>query len=102
MTDLTTFIDTLDRPMPPKTLGCELRALWWAGKSEWSRAHDQVDNASGSHAAWVHAYLHRWEGDLGNAGYWYRRAGRHLPDQSLDDEWRDITRKLLGETTPAL
>ena len=97
MTSLTTFIGSLDRPVPPADISCELRALWWAGRSEWSKAHEQVDSASGVSAAWVHAYLHRWEGDIGNAGYWYRRAGRPIPDQSLDEEWRDITQSLLSE-----
>ncbi|WP_295039514.1 hypothetical protein [Salinicola sp.] len=102
MTNMTTFLGSLDRPSPPPDLGRELRALWWAGKSEWSKAHDQVDSASGSRAAWVHAYLHRWEGDVANAGYWYRQAGRQVPDQSLDDEWQEITRSLLRELSPQL
>lgn len=100
MTDLTNFIESLDQSAPPTELGRELRAMWWAGKSEWSKAHAQVDTADGASAAWVHAYLHRWEGDLGNARYWYRRAGRHAPDQSLDEEWRDVTRALLAELSP--
>ncbi|WP_353980544.1 hypothetical protein [Salinicola endophyticus] len=100
MRDMTTFLDSLDRPSPPADLGRELRALWWAGKSEWSKAHDQVDTASGPHAAWVHAYLHRWEGDIGNAGYWYRQAGLPVPDQSLDEEWQEITQSLLRALSP--
>ncbi|WP_251975802.1 hypothetical protein [Salinicola avicenniae] len=101
MTDLKSFIASLDQPAPPRTLGRELRALWWAGRSEWARAHGQVDTASSREAAWVHAYLHRWEGDLGNAGYWYRRAGRDMPDQSLDEEWREIADRLLTTHAPA-
>ncbi|WP_223162251.1 hypothetical protein [Salinicola halimionae] len=102
MTNMTTFLSSLDRPTPPADLGHELRALWWAGRSEWSKAHAQVDSSSGRRAAWVHAYLHRWEGDIDNAHYWYRQAGRQLPDQSLDNEWHEITRSLLRELSPQL
>ena len=55
--------------MPP------LAALWWAAKGNWDEAHKIVQDEETADAAWVHAYLHRVEGDLGNAGYWYRRAG---------------------------
>ncbi|WP_110685629.1 hypothetical protein [Salinicola aestuarinus] len=95
MKDLNTFTLSLDAPEPPPHLDRELLALWWAGKSEWSKAHAQVDTASGTDAAWVHAYLHRWEGDMDNAGYWYQRAGRPLPAQSLDEEWQRITQSLI-------
>ena len=53
-----------------------LAALWWAAKGEWDKAHEIVQDEDDADAAWVHAYLHRVEGDLGNAGYWYRRAGK--------------------------
>ncbi|WP_110669618.1 hypothetical protein [Salinicola halophilus] len=95
MKDLTTFTQSLDAAEPPTPLSPELLALWWAGRSEWSKAHAQVDTAKGVDAAWVHAYLHRWEGDLGNANYWYAKAGRCMPDQSLDEEWRRITETLI-------
>ena len=66
------FADTPPAPglEPPLT------ALWWAAKGQWDQAHKIVQDESGANAAWVHAYLHRVEGDLGNAGYWYRQAGQ--------------------------
>jgi hypothetical protein len=73
-----------------------LRALWWDARGDWNRAHiiaQEVDDASG---AWVHAYLHRKEGDLTNAEYWYRRAGKDAARDSLDAEWKRIAAALLG------
>ena len=72
-----------------------LRALWHDARGDWEKAHElaqEVDDASG---AWVHAYLHRKEGDLGNAGYWYRRAGQPVATDSLDAEWARIVSALL-------
>ena len=73
-----------------------LRALWHDARGEWDAAHNlaqDVDNADG---AWVHAYLHRKEGDQGNAAYWYRRADQPVATDSLDDEWTRIVVALLG------
>ena len=61
---------------PPANASIALQALWWAGKADWQKAHELAQSDSGSHASWVHAYLHRQEGDEGNAGYWYSRAGK--------------------------
>jgi hypothetical protein len=61
---------------PPAGLSPALEALWWTDRGEWDRAHAIVQDDQGRDAAWVHAHLHRIEGDLGNAAYWYRRAGR--------------------------
>ena len=77
-------------PVPPLLL-----ALWHDARGDWDKAHayaQDVDNPSG---AWVHAYLHRKEGDLGNAGYWYRRANQPVATDSLDAEWNRITAALL-------
>lgn len=73
----------------------ELLSLWYDGKGDWKSAHDQVDHLSGKNAARVHAYLHRKEGDLWNADYWYRRAGETRPDTSLDQEWEELVRRYL-------
>ena len=73
----------------------ELLSLWYDGKGDWKSAHDQVDHLSGKNAARVHAYLHRKEGDLWNADYWYRRAGETRPDTSLDQEWDELVRRYL-------
>lgn len=80
---------------PPAGLSGPLQALWWAGKGSWHRAHEIVQDDEGAVAAWVHAYLHRIEGDLGNAGYWYRRAGKPVATSPLDDEWQAISAALL-------
>ena len=81
---------------PPAGLGAPLQALWWAAKDDWEKAHTIVMNDESAEAAWVHAYLHRVEGDLGNAGYWYRRAGKPVQTNALDAEWAEITQALLG------
>lgn len=65
-----------------------LKALYWDEKGDWSKAHAFVDNMSTEDAAWVHAYLHRKEGDEWNAGYWYKRAGKDMFRGSLDQEWK--------------
>jgi hypothetical protein len=73
-----------------------LLALWWDAKGDWERAHEIAQDVSGADGAWVHAYLHRKEGDLGNAAYWYRRAGRAVTSGDLRVEWEGIVRELLG------
>jgi|HubBroStandDraft_5_1064220.scaffolds.fasta_scaffold233832_2 hypothetical protein len=86
---------------PPAGLPLALQALWHDAKGDWERAHSAVQqNAQQENprdGAWVHAYLHRKEGDDGNAGYWYRRAGRPFPDTSFETEWSEIARELLGK-----
>jgi hypothetical protein len=89
------FNASLAQPAPP-ALPATLVALWHDARGNWDEAHrvaQDVDDASG---AWVHAYLHRKEGDLGNASYWYRRAGRAVASGPLEDEWRDIVTALLA------
>jgi hypothetical protein len=73
-----------------------LAALWWDARGDWASAHDAAQSDSGAEAAWVHAYLHRKEGDLANADYWYRRAGRKRPGVALEDEWRMLAEALLN------
>jgi hypothetical protein len=74
-----------------------LAALWWAAKGQWDQAHKIVMNEETATAAWVHAYLHRVEGDLGNAGYWYRQAGQPVAKDSLESEWERIVCALLPQ-----
>ena len=95
--NLDTFKTSLQRPEPPE-LGPALQALWWDAQGDWDRAHAcaQVDEADPS-AAWVQAYLHRKEGDLANAAYWYRRAGRPMAREELKAEWLAIAIALLGD-----
>lgn len=81
---------------PPRDLTPPLAALWWATKGDWDRAHKIVMGEEGADAAWVHAYLHRVEGDLPNAGYWYRAAGKPVATGELEGEWGAIASALLG------
>jgi hypothetical protein len=73
-----------------------LLALWWDAKGDWEKAHEVAQDVEGRDGAWVHAYLHRKEGDLGNAEYWYRRAGRAVASGDLRMEWEGIVREMLG------
>jgi hypothetical protein len=73
-----------------------LLALWWDAKGDWEKAHEVAQDVAGRDGAWVHAYLHRKEGDLGNAGYWYRRAGRAVATVDLKVEWEGIVGEMLS------
>jgi hypothetical protein len=81
---------------PASGLSAPLAALWWAANGKWDEAHKIVQDESTADAAWVHAYLHRVEGDPGNAGYWYRQAGQPVSTDSHQDEWERIVAALLG------
>src|ERR1700682_5779007 len=89
------FKRSLDGTAPPR-LAVPLRALWFAAKGNWDKAHALVMDEAGEEASWVHAYLHRVEGDLDNARYWYRQAKRPVPASSLPDEWMEIAQALLA------
>jgi len=93
--DYGQFKDTLAGKTPPKALSAAERALWWDAKGDWDKAHECAQEDDGKAAAWVHAYLHRKEGDLENAGYWYRRAGKPAANGALAAEWEGIARGLL-------
>jgi hypothetical protein len=88
------FRASLAGEAPASDLNSPLSALWWAAKGDWEKAHKIVQDEDTSEAAWVHAYLHRVEGDLGNAGYWYRRANQPAATDSLDAEWERIVSAL--------
>ncbi len=90
------FRASLSGASPAPELNAPLAGLWWAAKGDWDRAHKVVQDDEGCDAAWVHAYLHRVEGDLGNAGYWYRQAARPVAKDSLEAEWERIASALLG------
>ena len=92
---MTEFKASVSGAAPAPGLDAPLAALWWAAKGNWDQAHKIVQDEASTDAAWVHAYLHRVEGDLGNAGYWYRRAGRPVPACSLEAEWAQIAGELL-------
>ena len=80
---------------PAPDLDVPLAAMWWAAKGRWDEAHKIVQDEASADAAWVHAYLHRVEGDFGNAGYWYRQAGKPVAKVSLETEWERIVSALL-------
>lgn len=96
--ELSDFQRSLDGVDPPE-LPPALRGLWLDGKGDWDAAHRLVQSFDDRDCAWVHAYLHRKEGDLGNARYWYRRAGRDEHKGELAEEWREIARALLSRAS---
>lgn len=81
---------------PPAGLSPALHALWLAKAGRWDDAHDLCQTVPGTAGSWIHAWLHRQEGDLGNAAYWYSRAGQPVPekDKPLNEEWMEITSRL--------
>lgn len=96
----TEFAASVKRdPQPPDGLSSALQALWYDGRDDWGKAHGIAQADGGKEEAWVHAYLHRKEGDTSNASYWYARASRSRPadDVTLRDEWEQIVRELLGD-----
>ncbi len=95
--DLAAFRASLTDAAPPAGLGHALSALWLDAKGDWDAAHDAAQADEGGAGDWVHAYLHRKEGDAGNAAYWYRRAGRPVCRASLDEEWEAIAGALLRQ-----
>ncbi|MCS6778709.1 MAG: hypothetical protein NZ555_03270 [Geminicoccaceae bacterium] len=95
--ELARFEATLGDPAPAPGLAPALAGLWWGLRGAWDQAHRIVQAHEDDPAAcWVHAWLHRIEGDLGNAAYWYRRAGRSMPRGSTEEEGRAIARALLA------
>jgi len=88
------FRTSLSAGEPPAEVGAALTGLWWDAKGDWARAHESAQTDEGPDGAWVHAYLHRKEGDDSNAGYWYRRAGKTPARGSLEQEWLEIATAL--------
>ena len=93
--DVDRFEQSLSANAPPDGMTPLLIALWHERKGAWARAHEIAQDIDGRDAAWVHAYLHRREGDLPNAAYWYRHAGKPVETGSMDQEWRTIVTSLL-------
>ena len=93
---LEEFRQSLAATDPPIGFTLALAGLWWDAKGDWTRAHESAQQDEGMEGSWVHAYLHRKEGDHGNAAYWYRRAGKPVCRESLDQEWLNIAKELLG------
>ena len=94
--NLEAFKTSLSEAVPPRGISKPLEAMWYDGKGDWEASHNIAQDILSEDGSWIHAYLHRKEGDHGNAAYWYRRAGRSVPKLSLEEEWEDITTQLLG------
>jgi hypothetical protein len=94
------FKRSLAEKAPPRSVSAALRALWWAANNDWDKAHRIVMNEDSRDCAWVHAYLHRVEGDLDNAGYWYRQAHRKPATHEPATEWNEIAATLLESDRP--
>jgi hypothetical protein len=92
---LAEFKQSQSKARPPASLSVALTALWWVGNDDWDKAHKIVMDEGGKDCAWVHAYLHRVEGDLDNARYWYRQAGKPAVSIALPAEWDAIASELL-------
>ncbi|GEO12000.1 hypothetical protein [Segetibacter aerophilus] len=92
--DLSTFNASLSGNTPPAS-SVYLQALWFDAKDNWKSAHDLVDHLNDKNACWVHAYLHRKEGDIRNADYWYKRAGKKRPSATLNEEWEQLVQTFL-------
>ena len=91
-----TFQQSIKDNKLPAGISVYLQAMWYDGTSNWSKAHSLVDSMEDATASWVHAYLHRKEGDIWNADYWYKRAGQSRKDISLEAEWTGLLEKLIA------
>jgi len=89
------FKESIKDASPPEAISLYLLGMWYDAHGNWDKAHSMVDNLNDETACWVHAYLHRKEGDIWNADYWYRKAGRKRPDTNLHQEWETIVKALL-------
>ncbi|NIR50086.1 hypothetical protein GWO43_16405 [candidate division KSB1 bacterium] len=92
---LEEFKKTLSDESPPEGLDKAVQALWHDANGDWDTAHNLAQSVGDTTGAWVHAYLHRKEGDLSNASYWYSRASRSMPKTTLEEEWEQIVSELL-------
>ena len=89
------FKDSLKSDQPPLDLPIALTALWYDGKGNWDQAHHEVDHLDDLNSALIHAYLHRKEGDIWNADYWYKRAKETRPQIPLEEEWQELVIRFL-------
>ena len=96
--NLDEFKASLHQEAPPAGLSPELQALWFEGKGDWEQSHEIAQQHNTAGHCLVHAYLHRKEGDNGNAHYWYQRAGRKMPQATLNQEWDALVQEFLGKS----
>jgi hypothetical protein len=90
MHTITTFKESLNLSEPDNSLSFVLKSLWYDAKGDWDKAHALIDRLNDPQSAWVHAYLHRKEGDIWNADYWYSKAKKTRPTISLEEEWETL------------
>ena len=96
---LDQFRSSVSAAEPPAGVSPALQALWWVAKDDWDKAHKVIQQHEGKpDCDLAHAHLHRVEGDLSNAGYWYRHAGRPAATNALDEEWNAVVAELLGQS----
>lgn len=95
--DFKEFIQHLTQTMPPAHYSDALKALWYDKKGNWDMAHDLAQEIHTPIGAWIHGYLHRKEGDIWNADYWYQKAGRTRTNQTLEQEWQTIVETILTQ-----
>ncbi len=93
--NLPNFKKTLSADNPPADMPVYLQALWYEAKDQWDKAHELIQDLADKNASWIHAYLHRKEGDTPNADYWYNRANKKRPSISLPEEWEQIANEFL-------
>jgi hypothetical protein len=94
---LEEFKKTFDHNEPPAGISPMLKALWFDAKDDWEKAHDVAQDILSIDGSWIHAYLHRKEGDQPNASYWYSRAHKPTPNYSLQEEWLQLAEHFLKE-----
>ncbi|MCO5239960.1 MAG: hypothetical protein M9904_07880 [Chitinophagaceae bacterium] len=90
------FVSSLDDNDPPAFISAYLQSLWYDARGDWNKAHEMVQDIHDSKASHIHAYLHRKEGDVSNARYWYTRAGKPCPTVTLQEEWASLVKALLN------
>ena len=93
--NLSQFKQSLSSDHPPDATSVYVQAMWYDARDNWNKAHELIQDFNDNKAAWIHAYLHRKEGDIWNADYWYSIAGRKRPSVSLPKEWEQIVIALL-------
>ena len=89
------FQQSLSQSSPPPAISKHLESLWYDAKGDWEQSHNIIQEINDSDASWIHAYLHRKEGDTWNADYWYSRAGKTRPAITLEAEWEKIVKRIL-------
>lgn len=92
---LAQFKSSLQNSLPPSGLSALAEALWYDGRGNWEKAHEIAQSRNTPEYCLLHAYLHRKEGDIGNAGYWYSRAGRKMPQATIAEEWESLVKEWL-------